>query len=99
MNQNKNIIEFVKIRKDYGSFTAVKEINLQIKSGELFGFLGPNGAGKTTMIRMLTGIIKPTAGQVIINGYDLYKQPDKAKASIGFVPDRPYLYEKLTPVF
>ncbi|MGM0598515.1 MAG: ABC transporter ATP-binding protein [Candidatus Rifleibacteriota bacterium] len=98
MNQNKNIIEFVKIKKDYGSFSAVKEINLEIKSGELFGFLGPNGAGKTTMIRMLTGIIKPTAGQIIINGYDLYKQPDKAKASIGFVPDRPYLYEKLTPI-
>lgn len=98
MNQNEAIIEFSSIKKQYGDFHAVKGIELSIGKGELFGFLGPNGAGKTTMIRILTGIIKPTSGKVLIGGYDLYKEPDMAKSLIGFVPDRPYLYEKLTPL-
>ncbi len=98
MNQNETIIKFDSIHKKYGDFTAVKEINLEIAKGELFGFLGPNGAGKTTMIRMLTGIIKPTTGSITIGTYDLYKEPMKAKSMIGYVPDRPYLYEKLSPV-
>lgn len=99
MNQNnESIIKFDSIHKEYGDFTAVKEITLEIAKGELFGFLGPNGAGKTTMIRMLTGIIRPTSGRINIGGYDLYKDPLKAKAMIGYVPDRPYLYEKLSPV-
>ncbi len=99
MSQSEEIlIKFDAIHKNYGDFTAVKEINLEIAKGELFGFLGPNGAGKTTMIRMLTGIIKPTSGSISIGGYDLYKEPIKAKALIGYVPDRPYLYEKLSPV-
>jgi ABC-2 type transport system ATP-binding protein len=98
MNQNEPIIEFSNISKLYGKFSAIKEINLNIGRGELFGFLGPNGAGKTTLIRILTGIIKPTSGKVLIQGFDLYKEPDQAKAKIGFVPDRPYLYEKLTPI-
>lgn len=99
MNQNnETIIKFESIHKEYGDFTAVKEINLEISKGELFGFLGPNGAGKTTMIRMLTGIIRPTSGKITIGGYDLYKDPLKAKSLIGYVPDRPYLYEKLTPL-
>ena len=99
MSQSQEIlIKFDAIHKNYGDFTAVKEINLEIAKGELFGFLGPNGAGKTTMIRMLTGIIKPTSGSISIGGYDLYKEPIKAKSLIGYVPDRPYLYEKLSPV-
>ena len=99
MNQNnETIIKFDSIHKQYGDFSAVKEISLEISRGELFGFLGPNGAGKTTMIRMLTGIIRPTSGRITIGGYDLYENPIKAKALIGYVPDRPYLYEKLTPV-
>ncbi len=98
MNQNNPIIEFSQIKKHYGEFAAVKGIDLTINSGELFGFLGPNGAGKTTMIRILTGIIKPTSGKVLIGGYDLFVEPERAKAQIGFVPDRPYLYEKLTPI-
>jgi ABC-2 type transport system ATP-binding protein len=99
MSQSEEIlIKFDAIHKNYGDFTAVKEINLEIAKGELLGFLGPNGAGKTTMIRMLTGIIKPTSGSISIGGYDLYKEPIKAKALIGYVPDRPYLYEKLSPV-
>lgn len=98
MNQNEAVIKFSQIQKHYGEFKAVKGIDLSINRGELFGFLGPNGAGKTTMIRILTGIIKPTSGRVLIGGHDLYENPDKAKALIGFVPDRPYLYEKLTPL-
>lgn len=99
MNQNTEaIIRFEKIHKKYGDFTAIKEINLEVAKGELFGFLGPNGAGKTTMIRMLTGIIKPSSGSIKIGDYDLYKQPEKARTMIGYVPDRPYLYEKLTPL-
>ena len=98
MNQNKEVlIKFESIHKEYGDFTAVKEINLEIARGELFGFLGPNGAGKTTMIRMLTGIIRPTSGNITIGGYNLYKDPINAKSLIGYVPDRPYLYEKLSP--
>lgn len=99
MSQNENVlIKFDSIHKEYGDFTAVKEINLEISKGELFGFLGPNGAGKTTMIRMLTGIIRPTSGTITIGGYNLYEEPTKAKSLIGYVPDRPYLYEKLSPV-
>jgi ABC-2 type transport system ATP-binding protein len=98
MNQNNAIIEFSHIHKRYGDYTAIKKIDLAIGKGELFGFLGPNGAGKTTLIRILTGIIKPTEGSIFIQGHDLYKEPDKAKSKIGFVPDRPYLYEKLTPL-
>lgn len=98
MNQNNHIIEFTQIQKFYGDFQALKNIDLSIKRGELFGFLGPNGAGKTTLIRILTGIIKPTSGQVLIGAHDLFKEPEKAKRLIGYVPDRPYLYEKLSPL-
>lgn len=98
MSQNETAIQFDHIRKLYGNFCALSNVNLEIKRGELFGFIGPNGAGKTTLIRILTGIIKPTSGRVIIAGHDLFKAPEKAKSLIGFVPDRPYLYEKLTPL-
>ena len=92
------MIRFAEIKKNYGDFTALKTINLDIFKGEPFGFLGPNGAGKTTLIRILTGIIKPTSGRVFIGNFDLNAQPDQAKALLGYVPDRPYLYEKLTPL-
>ncbi|EKD82465.1 MAG: hypothetical protein ACD_39C01278G0002 [uncultured bacterium] len=98
MNQNEPVIRFCDIRKQYGTFTALKSVSLEIYKGELFGFLGPNGAGKTTLIRILTGIIQPTSGQILIGQHDLISQPDKAKAMLGYVPDRPYLYEKLTPL-
>lgn len=98
MNQNEPVIRFTDIKKRYGDFTALKSVNLEICRGELFGFLGPNGAGKTTLIRILTGIIKPTSGKVFIGSFDLFSQPDQAKAMLGYVPDRPYLYEKLTPL-
>jgi ABC-2 type transport system ATP-binding protein len=82
--------------KRYGSFTAVDGVTLDVAAGEIHGFLGPNGAGKTTTIRMIAGLLKPTSGRVIVNGYDLGREPEDAKASLGFIPDRPFLYEKLT---
>jgi len=74
----------------------VNSINLEVARGEVFGFLGPNGAGKTTTIKMMAGLIQPTGGRAVIGGYDVQQQPLKAKLITGFIPDRPFLYEKLT---
>jgi len=82
--------------KKYGAFTAVDGVSLQVQPGEIHGFLGPNGAGKTTTIRMIAGLLKPTSGRILVNGHDLQTDPERAKASLGFIPDRPFLYEKLT---
>jgi len=82
--------------KTFGSFRAVDGVSLEVKPGEIHGFLGPNGAGKTTTIRMIAGLLKPTSGRVSIDGHDLAAVPEAAKRSLGFIPDRPYLYEKLT---
>jgi ABC-2 type transport system ATP-binding protein len=82
--------------KKYGPFTAVNGVSLDVLPGEIQGFLGPNGAGKTTTIRMIAGLLKPTSGRILVNGHDLALNPDRAKASLGFIPDRPFLYEKLT---
>jgi ABC-2 type transport system ATP-binding protein len=82
--------------KRYGSFTAVDGVSLEVHPGQIHGFLGPNGAGKTTTIRMVAGLLKPTAGRVEVNGHDLARDPQAAKASLGFIPDRPFIYEKLT---
>lgn len=90
MLQIKNIV------KKFGSFTAVDGINVHIKQGELYGFLGQNGAGKTTTIKMIAGIYAPTSGSIFINGVDISKNPVIAKLQIGYVPDQPYLYDKLT---
>jgi ABC-2 type transport system ATP-binding protein len=84
------------ITKRYGRFTAVRGLDLSVPRGRIFGFLGPNGAGKTTTIRMIAGVLMPTAGHILIGGDDLASDPDKAKARIGYIPDRPFLYEKLT---
>ena len=86
------------LTKRYGSFTAVNSINLEVPRGELFGFLGPNGAGKTTTLRMIAGILRPTSGTIQIGGVDLTKDPIAAKSVLGFIPDRPFIYEKLTGV-
>jgi ABC-2 type transport system ATP-binding protein len=84
------------LTKRYGPFTAVDGVSLDVQPGEIHGFLGPNGAGKTTSIRMIAGLLKPTSGRIVVNGCDLATDPEGAKASLGFIPDRPYIYEKLT---
>lgn len=83
------------LRKTYGKHEAVKHVNLTIQPGEIVGFLGPNGAGKTTTIKMLTGLLRPTEGTALIAGHDVQKDPVKAKAAYGYVPDTPNLYGKL----
>ena len=82
--------------KTFGSFRAVDDVTIEVGPGAIHGFLGPNGAGKTTTIRMIAGLLKPTAGRVRIAGHDLAREPEKAKSALGFIPDRPFLYEKLT---
>jgi ABC-2 type transport system ATP-binding protein len=90
------MIELNGLTKRYGRFTAVDDMTLSIPRGELFGFLGPNGAGKTTTLRMIAGILLPTCGSVQIAGIDMATDPVGAKSRLGFIPDRPYIYEKLT---
>jgi ABC-2 type transport system ATP-binding protein len=82
--------------KHYGQFTAVDGVSLDVTPGEIHGFLGPNGAGKTTTLRMIAGLLKPTAGRILVNGHDIAAEPEAAKRSLGFIPDRPFIYEKLT---
>ncbi|HUG40057.1 MAG TPA: ABC transporter ATP-binding protein [Longimicrobiales bacterium] len=84
------------LTKRYGHFTAVHPLDLHVRPGELFGFLGPNGAGKTTTIRMIAGVLRPSAGRVAIGGHDVARDPAAAKGMLGYIPDRPFLYEKLT---
>jgi ABC-2 type transport system ATP-binding protein len=90
------VISVESLVKTFGRFRAVDGVSLDVAPGEIHGFLGPNGAGKTTTIRMIAGLLKPSAGRVTIGGHDLGREPEAAKRSLGFIPDRPYLYEKLT---
>ncbi|HEX9022095.1 MAG TPA: ABC transporter ATP-binding protein [Nitrospirota bacterium] len=90
------MIRLINLTKTYGKLAAVNGINLEVARGEIFGFLGPNGAGKTTTIKMMAGLLQPTAGSVLIGGHDVQKEPLRAKIISGFIPDRPFLYEKLT---
>jgi ABC-2 type transport system ATP-binding protein len=90
------MITIKNLSKKYGSFTAVDGIDLHVPRGELFGFLGPNGAGKTTTLRMIAGILRPSGGTVQIGGIDVAADPVGAKMKLGFIPDRPFIYEKLT---
>ena len=90
------MISIVNLEKRYGSLVAVHNLNLHVAAGEFFGFLGPNGAGKTTTIKMLVGLLKPSAGSATIAGYDIQRSPQEAKRQIGFIPDRPFLYDKLS---
>jgi ABC-2 type transport system ATP-binding protein len=84
------------LSKNFGSFTAVNNINLKINKGDFYGFLGQNGAGKTTTIKMITGLYSPSKGTVLIDGYDILKNPIEAKRITGYIPDQPFLYDKLT---
>jgi ABC-2 type transport system ATP-binding protein len=90
------MIKLSELTKDYGTTIAVNKLNLHVAAGEIYGFIGPNGAGKTTTIRMMGGILAPTSGNIIIGGINMAENPVEAKKMIGFVPDRPFLYEKLT---
>ena len=90
------MIALQRLVKRYGRFTAVDDVSLEVAAGEIHGFLGPNGAGKTTTLRMIAGLLMPDAGTIVVNGHDLAKAPEAAKASLGFIPDRPFIYEKLT---
>lgn len=84
------------LRKEYVDLTAVEDLNLVVPRGEFICCLGPNGAGKTTTVKMLTGLIRPTSGRVLVSGFDVQKQSVEAKRRIGYIPDQPYLYEKLS---
>jgi ABC-2 type transport system ATP-binding protein len=90
------VIRLQALTKRYGKFTAVDGIDLHVPKGELFGLLGPNGAGKTTTIRMIAGILRPTSGAVRVAGVDIQARPREAKARLGYIPDRPFVYDKLT---
>jgi ABC-2 type transport system ATP-binding protein len=90
------MIELRRVTKRFGSFTAVDNVSLMIPPGEFFGFLGPNGAGKTTTIKMIAGLFAPTSGEIVINGFDVVKNPLEAKSFTSYVPDLPFLYDKLT---
>jgi ABC-2 type transport system ATP-binding protein len=90
------MIEIHDLTKRYGDFTAVDGLSLTAAAGEIFGFLGPNGAGKTTTIRIIAGLSLPTSGSITVDGIDVIHDAVRAKSILGYVPDRPYLYEKLT---
>jgi ABC-2 type transport system ATP-binding protein len=90
------MIECAGLTKEFGALKAVDTLDLTVRAGELFGFLGPNGAGKTTTIKMMTGLLRPTAGTARIGGFDIQREPLRAKALFGYIPDNPFLYEKLT---
>ena len=90
------MISVERLVKEYGSFRAVDDVSLTVPPGEIHGFLGPNGAGKTTTMRMIAGLLRPSSGRILINDHDLELEPVAAKASLGFIPDRPYVYDKLT---
>lgn len=90
------MIQTENLTKQFGDKLAVDGLNLDIGEGEFFCFLGPNGAGKTTTIKMLTGLLRPTSGRAILAGADIQQDPVRTKATIGYIPDTPFLYDKLT---
>src|SRR5207249_4040534 len=90
------MIRLENLTKHYGSFVAVDDISLEVPRGVLYGFLGPNGAGKTTTLRMIAGILRPTDGRVLLGGDNVHDNPTAAKMRLGFIPDRPFVYDKLT---
>ena len=94
------MIQIKNLSKSYnkGKIKAVDNLSLHVRPGEIFGFLGPNGAGKTTTIKMMVGLLNPDEGSIVINGFDIRKQPLEAKKSIGYVPDNPDVYDRLTGI-
>src|SRR5689334_20513797 len=90
------MIEFLEATRHYGSKVAVDGLNLTIPRGELFALLGPNGAGKTTTVKMLVGLLRPTSGQILVGGNDVVANAREANGLMGYVPDEPHLYDKLS---
>ena len=90
------MIQLKGLTKKYGDFEALKSVDLSVPRGTLYGLLGPNGAGKTTALRIIAGILQPTGGSVVVGGFDVVTAPERAKSKLGFIPDRPFIYEKLT---
>src|SRR5918997_2473676 len=90
------MIRIINLCKQYGRLAAVDNLNIEVAPGQIFGFLGPNGAGKTTTIRVMMGILRASSGRVILGGHDVEQEPQQAKAIAGFIPDRPFIYEKLS---
>ena len=90
------VLELRGVAKQFGDFVALSGVDLTVEGGQVYGFLGPNGAGKTTTLRMVTGLMRPSAGQVLVCGHDVVTEPRRAKRHIGFISDRPFLYDKLT---
>jgi len=91
-----NVLELYRLTKNFSNFTAVDGVSLAVATGEIYGFLGPNGAGKTTTIKMIAGLLKPDSGDILINSRSLADHPAQCKQETGYIPDRPWLYEKLT---
>lgn len=91
------MIEVKNLVKKYGNHVAVNNLSFNIEKGKIYGFLGPNGAGKSTTMNMITGYLAPTEGQVIINGHDIFEEPEEAKKCIGYLPEIPPLYLDMTP--
>jgi ABC-2 type transport system ATP-binding protein len=90
------MIDIENLTKRYGDKVAVNGLSLHVPQGEVFCFLGPNGAGKTTTIKVLTGLLRPTSGRVRVGGLDVFENPVEAKRLMGFIPDMPFMYERLT---
>jgi ABC-2 type transport system ATP-binding protein len=90
------MLQIIDVTKKFGNFTAIDHLSLTIPKGEFFGFLGPNGAGKTTTIKMIAGLFTPTAGEILIDGHNIVTDPTAAKVVMGYIPDQPFMYEKLT---
>lgn len=90
------MLELINLGKIFGNFTAVNKINLKVGKGQLFGFLGPNGAGKTTTIKMIAGLLYPSNGNIFLDNIDVWKNPIESKMKIGYIPDQPFLYDKLS---
>ena len=91
-----NSVEMHELVKAFGSFIAVDHVSMAVKKGEIFGFLGPNGAGKSTTIRMLCGLLSPTSGSASVNGFDVAKQPEEIRRTIGYMSQKFSLYDDLT---
>lgn len=91
------MIALKSVSKSYGDVLALDRISLQVENGEIYGLIGPNGAGKTTTIKLLVGLLKPSSGQALVNGFDVQKDALAAKKELGYIPDEPFLYGRLTP--